>query len=230
MNLVTSEWSADARRRLSPYLTPVQWPPGHLLCEVGARVHDLYFIEHGAVSLIASTETGLMGEVALVSDEGIVGFPGVFSVTSAPYAARVVVPTRALRVRADIVTIELGRDASVQKAMLAYAHQLMQQMTDAAMCYRAHTARQRLCRWLLTVTESVGQEVIPLTQDVVGDVIGAGRQRVSIVATQLQDHGLIRQRRGSIRVIRRSGLEQWSCACFQLARARRRARTPGRQT
>jgi len=91
----------------------------------------------------------------------------------------------------------------------------LQQIAQSVVCNRYHTARQRLCRWLLMTQDRATADTIPLTQEFLGHMLGATRKRVSYAAAQLQDAGCIRQRHGQIRILNRRGLEQHTCECYR---------------
>jgi CRP-like cAMP-binding protein len=213
-NRVFTGFSDDARRRLQPYLEPVGLPAGKILYEAGDAMRHVIFPEHGVVALVASTSDGATTEVAVIGREGVVGLPSMATVTPAPYQVLVQLAGDGYRVRVDILRVEFRRDPSVQDAVLDDLHRLLQQMAQSVVCNRYHTARQRLCRWLLMTHDRVATNTIPLTQEFLCHMLGATRKRVSYAAAQLQDAGCIRQRHGQIRILDRRGLEQRSCECY----------------
>ncbi len=58
-------------------------------------------------------------------------------------------------------------------------------------------------------------EDIPLTQEFLAQMLGVRRTSVSIVAHTLQQAGMIRYRRGHIRVLDLEGLQESACECYQ---------------
>ena len=83
----------------------------------------------------------------------------------------------------------------------------------------AHTIEARLSRWLLRCHDLLGSDEITLTQEFLGDMLGVRRISVSLVAYSLQQAGLIRYRRGRIRVIDREGLQETACECYETVKA-----------
>ena len=83
----------------------------------------------------------------------------------------------------------------------------------------AHTIEARLSRWLLRCHDLLGSDEITLTQEFLGDMLGVRRTSVSLVAYSLQQAGLIRYRRGRIRVIDREGLQETACECYETVKA-----------
>src|SRR5260370_1453782 len=93
------------------------------------------------------------------------------------------------------------------------AVQLAQSQQSAA-CNAIHTIEARLSRWLLRCRDLVGSEELPLTQEFVAQMLGVRRTSVSIVANTLQQAGLIKYKRGHIRVLDLEGLRESACECY----------------
>ena len=55
-----------------------------------------------------------------------------------------------------------------------------------------------------------------MTQEFMGDLLGVRRQTVTIAAGTLQEAGLIKFRRGLIRIVDRSLLEDAACECYAI--------------
>jgi len=53
-----------------------------------------------------------------------------------------------------------------------------------------------------------------LTQEFLAMMLGVQRAGVSITASLLQKAGLIQYKRGEVRIINRSGLEEAACECY----------------
>jgi CRP-like cAMP-binding protein len=84
----------------------------------------------------------------------------------------------------------------------------------AIACQSLHTVEQRLCRRLLECDEhSGGVTPLPFTQQRLAVMLAVQRTTVTKFASALQDDGLIRYSRGTMRIANREGLERRSCAC-----------------
>ena len=66
--------------------------------------------------------------------------------------------------------------------------------------------------------DRVGQDSFPLTQEFLAIMLGVRRAGVTVAAGALQAAGLIRYRRGGIRVLDREGLERAGCECYGVVR------------
>ena len=62
-------------------------------------------------------------------------------------------------------------------------------------------------------------ETMTLTQEYLAETLGVCRSTVTLAASALRRAGLIRYRRGTIRVLDRAGLERVSCECYRVIRS-----------
>ena len=60
---------------------------------------------------------------------------------------------------------------------------------------------------------------LPVTQELLSQLLGVRRTTLTITARNLQTAGLIRYRRGLIEIVDRGGLETKACECYDLIRA-----------
>jgi CRP-like cAMP-binding protein len=66
--------------------------------------------------------------------------------------------------------------------------------------------------------DRVGENIVRLTQEFLGQMLGVRRASVGVVATSLQDADLIRYSRGKIQIVSRRALEKASCECYGVVR------------
>jgi len=88
-----------------------------------------------------------------------------------------------------------------------------------AACNRLHEAEERLARWLLMVCDRVDSETYFLTQEFLGNMLGARRTTVTAAAGALQRKGLIKYSRGRINITDSAGLESAACECYKTVRS-----------
>ena len=67
--------------------------------------------------------------------------------------------------------------------------------------------------------DRMDQDTLPLTHELLAEMLGVQRSTVSTVARTLQVAGLIGQQRGAITVTDRPGLEEAACECHEKIRA-----------
>src|SRR4030095_7955017 len=92
----------------------------------------------------------------------------------------------------------------------------------SAACNASHSVEARLSRWLLHTRDLTDNESLPLTQEVLAQMIGVQRNAVSIVANALQKAGILRYSRGQIEIIDIEGLREISCECYDAVKAHHR--------
>jgi CRP-like cAMP-binding protein len=81
-------------------------------------------------------------------------------------------------------------------------------------CNAVHPIASRCCRWLLNVHDRLGQDKLPLTHELVANVLGVQRSTLTEILGSLQAAGCIAQGRGAIVIIDRASLEQRTCECY----------------
>jgi CRP-like cAMP-binding protein len=95
---------------------------------------------------------------------------------------------------------------------------MFDQIAQTTACNHVHSVQQRMCRWLLTTHDRVGADEFHLTQEFLAQMLGVRRPSVTVAAGHLQRAGLIRYRRGRIRISDRAGLEACACECYDSLR------------
>ena len=102
-----------------------------------------------------------------------------------------------------------------EQAVLALAQQ-------SAACNASHSVEARLSRWLLRASDLCDTETLPMTQELLAQMIGVQRNAVSIVAHALQQAGIISYSRGHIGVTNAAGLRETACECYDVVKAHHR--------
>lgn len=205
--------------RVAADLELVPMPLGEVLSESGRAMHYVYFPTTCIVSLMYVLEDGACAEIAVVGNEGIVGFSLFMGGGSTPSRAVVRGGGRAYRLKANLLMQEFERGGPVQRLLLRYMQALITQMTQTAVCNRHHSVEQQLCRTLLLTLERLNGTSLHLTHELIAGVLGVRREGISEAAGNLQRQGLIRYSRGHIEVLDRAGLEQATCECYRVVKA-----------
>jgi CRP-like cAMP-binding protein len=66
--------------------------------------------------------------------------------------------------------------------------------------------------------DRMDSNTLPLTHEIISNMLGAERAHISRTASALQNAGLIRYQRGSITILDRQGLEATSCECYAVVK------------
>ena len=199
---------------LLPHLRAVELPQEMVLYEAGAAINRVFFPHAGVVSLVVELASGEMIEAAMIGREGVVG--GLSALNSKISISRAIVQVSgaASAVDVDHVRHLAEQSAGFRMTLIKHEQVLLAQSQQSAACNAIHTIEARLSRWLLRCRDLVGSEELPLTQEFIAQMMGVRRTSVSIVAHTLQQAGLIKYKRGHIRVLDLEGLQESACECY----------------
>ncbi len=217
-NRLLAELPASEFARWSPHLEHVDMRLGAVLYESGCALTHAYFPTTSIVSLLSLTNAGSSAEIAVVGNEGIVGFSLFMGGDTTPSRAVVQSAGQGFRLKASVMMQEFNRSGPVFHLFLRYTQALITQMGQIAVCNRHHSLDQQLCRWLLSSLDRLTSNELLMTQELIGHMLGVRREGVTMAAGQLQEAGVIRYRRGHITVLDRDGLEKRSCECYAVVK------------
>ena len=191
---------------------------GDILFEAGDRIAEFYFLDSGMASLLSTTESGSTIEVGMVGYEGFVGSALVLKTNRMPYRSIMQIAGQATKIKAQPVLDQFDKNLDLRNLILRYLHLVLTQVSQSALCNRFHTLEARLCRWLMISREIIDSDEIPLTQELLSQMLGVARTGVTMTAGVLQQSGLIRYRRGHITILDRQALADASCECYRLVK------------
>lgn len=182
--------------------------PGQILLERGQLAEHVYFLEEGIVSLMAEPAMGGRSvQVAMVGREGMVGGLSLLGEHRALADAVVHVPGPALRVPIQALQQRIQECAALGRACMDSVQELTRQIVESAACNARCSLTERCIRWLLMVHERLDGDDLPITHEAMATMLGVRRSGVTQSIAALQVQGLVRTRRGSIRILDRSSLE-----------------------
>lgn len=125
----------------------------------------------------------------------------------------------ALRVSA--ARLQTAKQASpvLRNALTRYSDCLLAQVLQSVACNALHPIEQRSAKWLLTLHDRLGTDTLPVTQELLADMLGVRRTYLSGVLGRLQLQGLIQAGRGRITIRNRRALQQAACECHGRVRS-----------
>jgi CRP-like cAMP-binding protein len=217
-NHVLASLAAPDLDLLLPQLRFVELPQETVLFEAGRTISRIYFPHSGIVSLVVELTSGEMIEAAMIGREGVVG--GLSALDGKTSISRAIVQIAGAATAVDVDQVRyLGeKSASFRTILIKHEQVLLAQSQQSAACNATHTIEARLSRWLLRCRDLVGGEDLRLTQEFIAQMLGVRRTSVSIVANTLQQAGLIKYKRGHIRVLDLEGLRESACECYESVR------------
>jgi CRP-like cAMP-binding protein len=204
--------------RLQPNLELVPLPLGWAVYESGGKQGYVYFPTDAIVSLLYVMENGSSAEIAVVGNDGVVGISLFMGGETTPSRAVVQSAGQGYRLKASVLKAEFERHGVLQHILLRYTQALITQMTQTAVCNRHHTVDQQLCRWLLLSLDRVPSNVLTMTQELIGNMLGVRREGVTEAAGDLQKSGIIKYTRGKITLLDRPKLEARVCECYKVVK------------
>jgi CRP-like cAMP-binding protein len=207
-------------RQILPELEFVECPRQKVLIDADSPLQDVYFPDTGVISVVAVYPDGSIIEMATIGREGGTGFQAVFGASTSSARLLVQVPGRAARMPRTAFTRAMETVPAFRNLMLAHVHAFLEQVMVSAACNGAHRLKERLARWLLMMHDRHDGDVLPLTQDLLAEMLGVHRPTISNVSRALQREGLIESSRGHVTILNRPGLLRASCECYQVVRAR----------
>ncbi len=199
---------------LEPHLEIVDLLKGQVLYEAGDTIRYTYFPHDAVVLLLNLLEDGGSVEVAVFGREAVFGLISALFTRQSFGRYIVQIPGSASQV--DIAWVREAVNVCPRFRLLLhrFTEALLAQTFQTVTCNAVHTVEARCCRWLLSTHDRVDQNTLPLTHELLAEMLGVQRPSFSIVLRTLQTAGVISQRRGSIVVTDRAGIEEGFCRKF----------------
>jgi CRP-like cAMP-binding protein len=204
-------------KQLRSLLEFVPLPAYYVLHEAGEEIEFVHFLNDGLVSLVVQTSDGRSVEIAVIGREGVVGAPLALDLPRRrPYQAMLQIPGSCVRIEFDILEDALKTMPALRRELNRHLLVRGLQIAQIAACNRLHEIDQRLARWLLMCRDRVDSDLLPVTHELLAQMLGTGRPSVSLAAGILQKTGIIETSRGAVRILDRTGLESAACECYRV--------------
>jgi Crp-like helix-turn-helix domain len=129
--------------------------------------------------------------------------------------AIVQIPGQSLVCEVDPLKSILQDYSAIPSLIGAHEQALFAQAQQSAACNATHVIESRFAKWLLRSADLCGSDELPLTQEYIAQMIGVRRTSVTVVARTLQEAGLIRYRRGHIKLVDFPALRESACECYE---------------
>jgi CRP-like cAMP-binding protein len=213
-NLVLAALPAADLGLLLPHLRSIELPQETIVFEAGDAISRVLFPHAGVISLVVELASGETIEAAMIGREGVVGGLSALDGNISISRAIVQVAGTASTVEVEHVCQLCEKSVSFRTTLIKHEQVLLAQSQQSAACNATHTIEARLSRWLLRCRDLTGSDDLPLTQEFIAQMLGVRRTSVSIVAHTLQKAGLIKYKRGHIRVVDLKGLRESACECY----------------
>ena len=211
--------SADLQQVL-PELEQIRCERAQILMDADSSLDQVYFPDSGVVSAVAVYTDGSIIEMATIGREGCTAVQAVLGAESSSIRLLVQLPGGAARMSRAAFTRAMEAMPAFRGLMYAYVQAFLEQVLVSVACNGAHSLKQRLARWLLTMRDRGDDDALQITQDLLAEMLGVHRPTITNAARQLERAGLIARGRRQVAILDRQGLMAESCECYQLVRAR----------
>lgn len=215
-NWLLEKLPAAYLEQLTPHFTRVPLRRDQVLCEPNVPFNHVYFPLRGALSAVNLMRDGGVIETGTIGPEGMFGMSVVMGLNTSPSRVFVQVEGEAFRMTVANLKKELDAETPLLRLLQLYSYVFLTQITQTAACNGLHQVGPRCCRWILMTRDRYGENVIPLTHEFLGFMLGVRRSSVSVVLQPLQDEHLIDYSRGKIKILNVKGLEAKACECYRV--------------
>jgi CRP-like cAMP-binding protein len=200
--------------------TIVELELGGLIHQVDERSDHVWFPLSGMVSLTVPLKDGTSVEAGVIGREGVVGLSSLLGKSGSADEAIVQLPGKACRIGCAAFRGIMIQHEEVMLAILGVSHDLFLLVSQSAACNVRHGIAQRLARWILLAHDRFNGDVLPLTQEFLGNMLGVQRTSITTAAQELQQRGAISYSRGKLAVLNRMLLEELCCECYAAVQER----------
>ena len=215
----------EAIARLRPHLVRTSIESRMLLEPAQTRIGNIYFVEHGVVSIV--TRTGnKTSELCVVGSEGMTGAAVVLGDDRSANESYVQVEGEAWRLDTDEFRKVLVEHPGFDALLRRYVHAFMAQISQTLLANTKCKIEERLARWLLMVHDRTHGRYVEITHDFMATMLGTRRAGVTVALHELEGHGLIRSERGRVTIVDRVDLREVAGEFYGVAEAEYR-RTVG---
>ena len=180
----------------------------------------VFFPNSGVISVVAVYEDDGIIEMATIGREGCSGVQAIFGAKTSSVRLLVQIPGSAAKMSRAAFTRAMGRMPSFRGLMNAYVQAFLEQVLVSGACNGAHSLKERLARWLLMMRDRSDEDALPITQNLLAEMLGAQRPSITNAARELERAGLIERGRRQVTIRDRQGLTKASCECYRLVRER----------
>jgi CRP-like cAMP-binding protein len=214
-NLFLDHLSERATKALKPPFVSVSLRHNELVNDDRTVPDRVLFPVGSIVSVVLDMSNGDTAEVGIIGREGMTGLAIALGQASVNQRSIVQIPDGAICIPIDVFRAALEREPELKAFALRYAQAVLMASGRLSACNALHPATARCARWLLMAHDRVGGNLLRLTQEFLGQMLGVRRASVALAEAGLQAAGFISYSRGHIKIHNRAGLESATCECYE---------------
>lgn len=198
--------SEAGRALLLPYLGEIKLLRRRSLEMVRRPIEHVYFLQSGVAAVVSATDNTRIA-VGLIGPDGASGIGVFLGDDRSPHACEMLTDGSALRILASDLKKILGEDAEVRTHLTRYALAFYNQAAHTALSNASSAIPRRIARWLIMMRDRLPDNEIPLTHEVIAEMLDIARPGVTVALKELENKNFIEMQRGFILIRDREGLE-----------------------
>jgi CRP-like cAMP-binding protein len=203
-----------------PDLEHIRCQSKQVLMDADSSLDHVFFPDSGVISVLAMYADGNIIEMATIGREGCAGVQAALGAKSSSAQLLVQIPGSAAKMSRAAFTRAMQSMPSFRSLMYAYVQAFLEQVMVSGACNGAHSLKERLARWLLMMRDRSDDDALPITQNLLAEMLGVQRPTITNAVRELERAGLIEPGRGQVTILDRKGLTKASCECYRMVRAR----------
>jgi CRP-like cAMP-binding protein len=217
-NRLLTSLPRECQAVIAGYLELVTVRAGQVLCGYNHKLHHVYFPTNSILCFTSLLENGGVLDVTEIGPEGTTGALAATGKFASPYAHSVQASGYAYRMSIQYFNLLVENSPDFRKAILLYLSYLYVQTAQNSVCIKHHNIRARICRWLMTHADMLGNNTVIVTQQQMADSLGCRRESVTEVMTALTERGEVTHTRGSIEIRDWQAMRGQACVCYPILR------------
>ena len=171
-------------KRLMPELEQINCQRAQVLMNADSALDHVFFPDSGVVSVVAVYSDGSIIEMATVGREGFTDVQAIFGAKRSSIQLLVQIPGTAAKMSRAAFTRAMQLMPSFRSVMDAYVEAFLEQVMVSVACNGAHSLKQRLARWLLMMRDRSDGDTLPITQDLLAEMLGVQRPTITNAARE----------------------------------------------
>jgi CRP-like cAMP-binding protein len=213
-NLLLRHLASVDRARVEPHLQATPVCRGMVLIEERASTDYVYF----PLGALVSLDQADGAEIALIGNEGLVGWPALVGCTRSPHRAVVRgLDGTVTKIRTDVLMKMASEIPALASGLNRFVTVVGMQMAETIGAYALHRVDMRLARWLLLRHDRLAGDEIAVNHDEIATNLGTRRASITDCLHIIEGEGLVRCRRGRIVIRDRARLEALATGCYGTA-------------
>src|SRR5262249_8528878 len=209
---------ATELRKVLSLCERVEIRPRQILHHWDLPMREVYFVEHGLISVSVKVSREQSVEGWLIGSEGMTGVPVLLGDMNPPHRRVVQVGGIALRMSATDLAAAAQELGSFRQTLHRYVQFVLSQCSQWGACNAHHNLKQRTARWLLGARDALQADSMPITHQLLARLLGVRRASVSECLAALEAAGAVRNTRSLVEIIDPGSLQRVACDCHRIVR------------